>query len=46
MVVLTVVGGDIVEYTITVTNIGNINAAGVYMYDYIPPSTTYLPGTT
>ncbi|HEX6427619.1 MAG TPA: T9SS type A sorting domain-containing protein, partial [Niastella sp.] len=39
-------GGDTVEYVITVTNIGNINAAGVYMYDYIPPSTTYLPGTT
>lgn len=42
----TVVGGDTVEYIITVTNIGNINAAGVYMYDYIPPSTVYLPGTT
>ena len=39
-------GGDIIEYKITVTNIGNINAAGVYMYDYIPPSTTYIPGTT
>jgi uncharacterized repeat protein (TIGR01451 family) len=39
-------GGDTVEYTITVTNIGNINAAGVYMYDYIPPSTIYLPNTT
>ena len=42
----TIVGGDTVEYSITVTNIGNINAAGVYMYDYIPPSTTYRPGTT
>jgi uncharacterized repeat protein (TIGR01451 family) len=39
-------GGDTVEYKITVTNIGNINAAGVYMYDYIPPSTTYIPNTT
>jgi uncharacterized repeat protein (TIGR01451 family) len=39
-------GGDTVQYTITVTNIGNINAAGVYMYDYIPPSTTYLANTT
>jgi uncharacterized repeat protein (TIGR01451 family) len=39
-------GGDTVEYKITVTNIGNINAAGVYMYDYIPPSTTYIPHTT
>ena len=42
----TVVGGDTVEYTITVTNIGNINAAGVYMYDYIPPSTIYLANST
>jgi uncharacterized repeat protein (TIGR01451 family) len=42
----TVNGGDTVEYAITVTNIGNINAAGVYMYDYIPPSTVYRPGTT
>jgi uncharacterized repeat protein (TIGR01451 family) len=42
----TVNGGDTVIYTITVTNFGNINAAGVYMYDYIPPSTTYRPGTT
>ncbi|THU41401.1 DUF11 domain-containing protein [Niastella caeni] len=42
----TIVGGDTVEYVITVTNIGNINAAGVYMYDYIPSSTTYLAGTT
>jgi uncharacterized repeat protein (TIGR01451 family) len=39
-------GGDTVIYTITVTNIGNLNAAGVYMYDYIPPSTVYVPGTT
>jgi uncharacterized repeat protein (TIGR01451 family) len=42
----TVNGGDTVVYTITVTNIGNVNAAGVYMYDYIPPSTVYIPGTT
>ena len=39
-------GGDTVIYTIKVTNLGNLNAAGVYMYDYIPPSTIYLPGTT
>jgi uncharacterized repeat protein (TIGR01451 family) len=39
-------GGDTVEYKITVTNIGNLNAAGVYMYDYIPPSTVYIPNTT
>jgi uncharacterized repeat protein (TIGR01451 family) len=42
----TVNGGDTVEDVITVTNIGNINAAGVYMYDYIPPATTYIAGTT
>jgi len=42
----TVNGGDTVIYTISVENIGNINAAGVYMYDYIPPSTVYLPNTT
>ncbi len=42
----TINGGDTIEYVITVTNIGNINAAGVYMYDYIPPSTTYIAGTT
>ncbi|OQP60891.1 hypothetical protein A3860_03955 [Niastella vici] len=39
-------GGDTVEYSITVTNYGNINAAGVYMYDYIPPATTYVTHTT
>lgn len=42
----TVNGGDTVVYTIKVTNIGNINAAGVYMYDYIPPATVYVPHTT
>lgn len=42
----TVNGGDTVIYTISVENIGNMNAAGVYMYDYIPPSTVYLPNTT
>jgi uncharacterized repeat protein (TIGR01451 family) len=42
----TINGGDTIEYVITVTNIGNINAAGVYMYDYIPPGTIYIAGTT
>lgn len=42
----TVVGGDTVIYTITVTNTGNFNAAGVKLYDYIPPSTSYLPNST
>ena len=42
----TVNGGDTIVYTIKVTNIGNINAAGVYMYDYIPPATIYRTHTT
>jgi len=41
-----VVGGDIVEYSITVTNTGNINAAGVKLYDSVPSSTTYIAGST
>jgi uncharacterized repeat protein (TIGR01451 family) len=41
-----VVGGDTVEYRIEVMNTGNINAAGVKLYDSIPSSTTYIPGTT
>jgi uncharacterized repeat protein (TIGR01451 family) len=42
----TINGGDTIEYSITVTNFGNINAAGVFMYDYIPPATVYRPNTT
>ena len=41
-----VVGGDTVEYRIEVSNTGNINAAGVRMYDGIPSSTAYIPGST
>lgn len=41
-----VIGGDTVEYSIEVTNTGNINAAGVKLYDYIPPSTSYVPNST
>lgn len=37
-----VIGGDTIEYTIAVTNTGNINAAGVKLYDYIPASTNYV----
>ena len=40
-----IVGGDTVEYVIEVTNTGNLNAAGVKLYDGIPVSTTYIPGT-
>jgi uncharacterized repeat protein (TIGR01451 family) len=41
-----VIGGDTVEYRIEVSNTGNINAAGVKLYDAIPPSTNYIPGST
>lgn len=41
-----VVGGDTVEYAITVINTGNINAAGVKLYDYIPASTKYVRNST
>lgn len=41
-----VLGGDTVEYAIEVINSGNINAAGVKLYDSIPGSTTYIPGST
>ncbi|WP_158085374.1 T9SS type A sorting domain-containing protein [Niastella vici] len=41
-----VVGGDTVEYTIEVTNNGNINAPGVKLYDSVPSSTIYIPNST
>lgn len=41
-----VVGGDTVEYRIEVSNNGNINAAGVKLYDGIPTATSYIPGST
>ncbi|THU38096.1 DUF11 domain-containing protein [Niastella caeni] len=41
-----VVGGDTVEYTIQVTNTGNINAPGVKLYDSVPSSTIYVPNST
>jgi uncharacterized repeat protein (TIGR01451 family) len=41
-----VVGGDTVEYTIEVTNTGNINAPGVKLYDSVPSSTMYIPNST
>lgn len=40
-----VIGGDTVEYTIEVTNNGNINAPGVKLYDSVPSSTTYIPNS-
>jgi uncharacterized repeat protein (TIGR01451 family) len=41
-----VIGGDTVEYVIEVMNTGNLNAAGVKLYDGIPASTNYIPGST
>jgi uncharacterized repeat protein (TIGR01451 family) len=41
-----VVAGDPVEYTITVTNTGSVNATGVTVYDAIPANSQYMAGTT
>lgn len=41
-----VVGGDTVEYVIEVMNTGNLNAAGVKLYDGIPATTNYIPNST
>ncbi|MBO9563449.1 MAG: DUF11 domain-containing protein [Niastella sp.] len=41
-----IIGGDTVEYVIEVMNTGNLNAAGVKLYDGIPASTNYIPGST
>ncbi|WP_126969951.1 T9SS type A sorting domain-containing protein [Gynurincola endophyticus] len=39
-------GGDTIEYTIEVINTGNINAAGVKVYDSVPSLTHYVAGST
>jgi uncharacterized repeat protein (TIGR01451 family) len=41
-----ILGGDTVEYTIEVTNTGNINAANVKLYDSIPSSSLYIANST
>jgi uncharacterized repeat protein (TIGR01451 family) len=41
-----VLGGDTIEYRIEVSNTGNINAAGVSLFDGIPASTNYIPAST
>lgn len=43
---LGVVGGDTVEYVIEVINTGNLNAAGVKLFDAIPATTEYIPNST
>ncbi len=37
--------GDLIEYRITATNTGNMNATGVVVTDTIPAGTTYVPGS-
>ncbi|MEG0297748.1 MAG: hypothetical protein RR620_13590 [Clostridium sp.] len=38
--------GDILTYTLNVTNIGNVNASSIVITDAIPPGTIYVPGST
>src|SRR5688572_8137845 len=38
--------GDPIEYTIEVTNSGNINAGGVKLYDAIPANSHYIANST
>jgi large repetitive protein len=37
--------GDVLRYTITVYNFGNVEATGVVLSDPVPPDTTYLANT-
>lgn len=39
-------GGDTIEYRIEIINTGNINAAGVKVYDSVPSLTAYVAGST
>lgn len=39
-------GGDTVEYTIEIINTGNLNAAGVKVYDSVPSLSAYVSGST
>jgi uncharacterized repeat protein (TIGR01451 family) len=41
-----VMAGDPIEYTIEVTNTGNINAGGVKLYDAMPANSHYTANTT
>ncbi|MGL6161793.1 isopeptide-forming domain-containing fimbrial protein [Microbulbifer sp.] len=38
--------GDVLRYTITVTNMGGVDAADVVLTDQVPADTTYVAGTT
>ncbi len=37
--------GDVVAYTLVVSNSGDMNATGVVVSDVVPANTTYLPGS-
>jgi uncharacterized repeat protein (TIGR01451 family) len=41
-----VMAGDPIEYTIEVTNTGNINAGGVKLYDAMPANSHYIANST
>ncbi len=38
--------GDVLRYTITITNSGNVPATGVVLTDAVPANTTYVANTT
>jgi uncharacterized repeat protein (TIGR01451 family) len=40
-----VVAGDVLQYTVTVTNTGADTATGVVLSDPLPPSVTFVPGS-
>ena len=40
-----VLPGDILEYTIVLSNIGNDDAVNLVLTDPIPAGTTYVPGS-
>jgi uncharacterized repeat protein (TIGR01451 family) len=43
---VTVITNDIIEYTITIKNTGNVNAGNFTVTDPVPAGTTYQAGTT
>lgn len=41
-----VAGGDVLEYTITVTNTGTLSSINSMLMEIVPAGTTYVPGST